>query len=96
MIEFVVSTLCQAQSTNPLAPNYIPGLFKHIKSPVKRRLEREMERYQRRQAMMLKKRQNQATAASIAVLHESNDGTGNETSTTDMHEQENNQVELKH
>jgi len=43
---------------------------------------------------MLRKRRNQATTASIAVLHENNDGTGNETSTTDMHEQENNQVEL--
>jgi len=82
------------KSTNLLAPNYVPGLFKHVKIPVKRCLEREMERYQRRQAMMLKKRRNQATAASIAVLHESNDGTGNKTSTTEMHEQENNQEEL--
>ena len=80
------------KSKNPLAPNYVPGLFKHIESPVKRRLERDMERFQRRQAMM-KKRRIQATAASIAVLH---DGTGNETNRADVHQQENNQVELPH
>ena len=43
------------KSINPLAPNYVPGLFEHVKSPVKRHLGREMERYQRRQAMLKKR-----------------------------------------
>jgi len=36
------------KSKDLLAPNYVPGLFKHVKSPVKRHLEREMDRCQSR------------------------------------------------
>ena len=38
------------KSNNPLAPNYVPSLFKHTKSPVKRRLEARSESFARRQA----------------------------------------------
>ena len=39
-----------AKSNNPLAPNYVPSLFKHIKSPVKRCLEARGGEFSRRQA----------------------------------------------
>ena len=42
------------RSKNPLAPNSVPRLFSYVKSPEKRCLERDMERFYRRQA--LKKR----------------------------------------
>jgi len=35
------------KSKDPLAPNYISGLFKHVKSSVKWHLERGMDRYQK-------------------------------------------------
>ena len=38
------------KSNNPLAPNYVPSLFKHTNSPVKRRLEARREGFARRQA----------------------------------------------
>jgi len=38
------------KSNNPLAPNYVPTLFEHIKSPVKRRLAARGETFARRQA----------------------------------------------
>ena len=38
------------KSANPLAPNYIPTIFKHVKSPEKRRNETQMVEFKRRQA----------------------------------------------
>ena len=38
------------KSNNPLAPNYVPSLFQHTKSPVKRRLKARGEGFARRQA----------------------------------------------
>ena len=38
------------KSNNPVVPNFMPSLFKHIKSPVKRRLEARREGFARRQA----------------------------------------------
>ena len=38
------------KSNNPFAPNYVPSLIKHTKSPVKRRLEARREGFARRQA----------------------------------------------
>jgi len=35
------------KSKDSLAPNYVSGLFKHVKSSVKWHLEREMDRYQK-------------------------------------------------
>ena len=42
---------------NLLVPNCVPRLFSYVKSPEKRRLEREMERFERRQAMLKKRHQ---------------------------------------
>ena len=38
------------KSNNPLAPNYIPTVFKHICSPAKRNLESRAADFNRRQA----------------------------------------------
>lgn len=38
------------KSNNPLAPNYVPSLFRHTKSPVKRHLEAKVGEFSRRQA----------------------------------------------
>ena len=39
-----------AKSNNPLVPNYVPTLFKHIDSPIKRRLEGRVQDFERRQS----------------------------------------------
>ena len=38
-----------AKSNNPLAPNYLPTLFKHIESSIKRKLEGRVQDFERRQ-----------------------------------------------
>ena len=38
------------KSKNPLAPNYVPTLFKHVESPLKRRLEERVQDFERRQS----------------------------------------------
>ena len=38
-----------AKSNNPLVPNYVPTLFKHIESPIKRKLEGSVRDFERRQ-----------------------------------------------
>ena len=39
----------RTKSNNPLAPNYVPTLFKHVGSPIKRRLEGRVQDFERRQ-----------------------------------------------
>ena len=39
------------RSDNPLAPNFVPTLFKHIDSLSKRKLVRDMDNFVRRQDM---------------------------------------------
>ena len=46
------------KSNNPLAPNYVPSLFKHIKSPVKCHLEARGGEFSRRQATNRKEPKN--------------------------------------
>ena len=58
----------QAKSNNPLAPNYVPSLFKHTKSPVKRRLEARGGEFSRRQAT---KRRRAEESARIEKAKES-------------------------
>ena len=44
---FVSGTKCN----NPLAPNYVPTLFKHVKSPIKRKLKGRVQvDFERRQS----------------------------------------------
>lgn len=40
-----------AKSNHPLAPNYVPSIFKHVNSPEKRRLEAKVAGFQRRTAV---------------------------------------------
>ena len=42
------------KSNDPFAPNYVPSIFKHLTSPIKRRLEGKASDYQRR--LVIKKR----------------------------------------
>ena len=37
------------KSNNPLAPNYVPLIFPNTKSPIKRKIERDAERFEQRQ-----------------------------------------------
>ena len=39
------------RSDNPLAPNFVPTIFKHIDSPSKRKLVKDMDNFVRRQDM---------------------------------------------
>ena len=39
----------RVKSNNPLAPNYVPTIFQHTTSPVKRKLEAKSETFKRRQ-----------------------------------------------
>ena len=40
-----------AKSNNPLALNYVPTLFKHVDSPIKRKLEGRVQGFERRQSV---------------------------------------------
>lgn len=53
------------KSNDPLAPNYIPSIFKHLTSPIKRRLEGKASDYQRRQVTK-KRRAEEASRQELA------------------------------
>ena len=53
------------KSNNPLAPNYVPSVFEYVSSPAKRRLENDLDRFQRRQAM--KRRRSAVAACNVTV-----------------------------
>ena len=52
------------KSNNPLAPNYIPTIFQHVKTPEKRRFEAELDTFNRRQATK-KRRLEKETAVGL-------------------------------
>ena len=45
------------KSNNPLAPNYVPSIFPYTASPIKRKLEGDAIKFERRQATKLKRLQ---------------------------------------
>ena len=51
------------KSNNPLAPNYVPTIFKHIGSPSKRRVQSRMVSFNRRQSMKRRRRDNEASSS---------------------------------
>jgi len=51
-----------ARSNNPLAPNYIPTIFPHTESLVKRKLQNSAVRFEQRQAV--KRRRVEAAQSS--------------------------------
>ena len=53
------------KSNDPLAPNYVPSIFKHLTSPIKRRLEGKASDYQRRQVTK-KRRAEEASRQELA------------------------------
>lgn len=54
----------KSKSDNPLNPDYVPSVFKHTASPVKRRLQHDYENFGRRQA--LKRRRIEITQENAA------------------------------
>ena len=56
-----------AKSNNPLAPNYVPMIFSHVESPVKRRMEGRMDDFHRRQAL---KRRRTSMSSTLAISQE--------------------------
>ena len=53
------------KSNNPLAPNYVPSIFKHLSSPIKQTMESKEADYQRRQSVK-RKRSEEASRQEIA------------------------------
>ena len=53
------------KSNNPLAPNYVPSIFKHLASPIKRTLEAKASVYHRRQVTK-KRRIEEASKQKLA------------------------------
>ena len=48
----------RSKSNNPLSPNYVPTIFSHTESPVKRKMEAQVESFERRQTMKRKRIDN--------------------------------------
>ena len=51
------------KSNNPLAPNYVPTIFKHIDTLSKRRVQSRMVGFSRRQSMKWRRRDNEASSS---------------------------------
>ena len=52
----VIQTVFLEKNDDVLSPDYVPSVFSFVKSPVKRRLERQIENYKRRKTLMERKR----------------------------------------
>ena len=68
-----------ARSNNPLAPNYIPTIFPHTESPVKRKLQNSAVRFEQRQAVK-RRRVEAAQSSSSSSSSEVQDIESNEPS----------------
>jgi len=66
------------KSNNPLAPNYVPTIFKHVRTPVKRSLEASMGDFERRQAMKRKRIEAGEASIMLPLAGEGSDHNGND------------------
>ena len=67
-----------AKSNDPLSPDYVPSVFDHTKSPVKRRAVEDLERFRRNSEMKRRKLENsgrQSAAQSLLELSIVGNGT---------------------
>ena len=65
------------KSNDPLSPDYIPTIFAHTKSPVKRKAAVDLERFERTAEMKKKKRDNAeklSAAQSLMELYDTGNG----------------------
>ena len=68
------------KSNKPLAPNYVPSVFEYVDSPTKGRLEVDMDKFHRRQAM--KKRRTMERYVSVCSTTMSEDEFSTATAST--------------
>ena len=69
------------KSNNPLAPNFVPTIFPHLKSPAKRKLVKDAAAFRRRQALKRKRivaaqAQSSATSSTEVGVGVGNEGNG--------------------
>ena len=75
------------KSNDPVSLEYVPSIFKHLLSPLKRKHARDMERYER--LSLTKKRKDaevdeQSAAAALLALSEDENGTFSVSHTLDV------------
>ena len=59
-----------SKSNNPLAPNFVPTIFKHVNSPSKRRMQSRMISFNRRQAMNRRRREASSSSEVVEAVDE--------------------------
>ncbi|XP_060755369.1 peroxynitrite isomerase THAP4-like isoform X1 [Neoarius graeffei] len=57
-----------ARSNHPLSPDFVPSVFQHTSSPVKRKGQQSLESFQRRQAMKSRKREEESRRSAAQAL----------------------------
>ena len=79
------SWLCSAhfisgeKSNDPLSPDYVPSVFAHTRSPLKRKLVKDMDRFERASAVKKRRMENSnRLTAAESLLHLSTVGNGTE------------------
>jgi len=63
------------KSNDPLSPDYVPSIFKHLPSPLKRKRARDMARYERLSLRKDAEVDKQSAAAALLALSEDGNGT---------------------
>lgn len=62
------------KSDDPLSPDYIPSIFVHVQSPLKRKKHRDLDAFKRRKEMEIKRTGNEElTASSSATTNATNE-----------------------